>query len=120
MNPSDWIKAAIRCGELRGVGLLSPPERVVYLISEAEVYCDKDGIDSLIHRYGADFMRHFSNAFLEVGASETSSALIAIADAAQPIQEDILERANRLITERRGYTYESIEAFVIHSMRRMQ
>ena len=115
MEPLELINAAIRRGEAEGLASLSPCEAVVFAVSEAEAYCDKDGLDALIHRYGAAHMTIFADAFRKIGAHEIASALRAIADAAHPIPEHLLSVANKLVTDRQGYSPASIESFVMHA-----
>jgi hypothetical protein len=112
MDPAAFIDQAIRRGEANGFAALQPEEAVVFAIAEAEVYCDKDGIDALLSRYGRSKMSFFAEAFFRVGASEVASALRAIAAAPMPVSEWLLSEANSLITQRRGYSYESIVSFV--------
>lgn len=112
MTPKEFIEQAISDGERRGLQALDPRQQVVYAIAEAEVYCNKDGVDALIDRYGKAGMALFSKAFLAVGASEIAARLQAIADADGTPDEEQLSDANRLITDLRGYSYEAIEAFV--------
>ncbi|WP_295521721.1 hypothetical protein [uncultured Pseudacidovorax sp.] len=107
MNPDSVIQDAIERGERYGLESLTGVQRVVFAISEAEVYCDNNGIDGLIHRYGVPGMRTFAEAFDAVGATDVASTLLALAKGAPP-PEALLDRANRLIVDRRGYTYESL------------
>jgi hypothetical protein len=112
VNPDDFIEHAIQRGVLEGLGALQQPEQAIFAISEAEVYCDKDGIDSLLHRYGPSSMDLFARAFAVVGAVEIADTLQAIASFGGSAPEELLNRANRLITQRHQYEYESIRAFV--------
>lgn len=112
MNSDEVIEDAIRRGEREGLDALGPVEQFIFAISEAEVYCDTDGIDNLLHRYGSSKIDLFARAFLAIGAVEIASALQAVSSSADPVPEELLSRANRLITERHQYTYEGIRAFV--------
>ena len=113
MNTTQFIEQAISRGETEGIEALGPREQVVFAVSEAEVLCDMEGIDSLLHKYGAGSMESlFAQAFAAIGAREIASALGRVATSEEPIAEHILSHANRLITERHGYTYESIQAYV--------
>ena len=47
VGPDAFINAAIEAGFCNGVEALDANERLIFLISEAEVHCDKDGIRSL-------------------------------------------------------------------------
>ena len=108
MNADEVIEQAIRRGEREGLDALGPLEQVIFAISEAEVYCDMDGIDSLLERYGTGKLTLFARAFSAVGAIEIANVLQAAVSA----PEALLSLANRLITERQQYSYESIRAFV--------
>jgi hypothetical protein len=114
MNSDAAIRDAIEQGERHGLGSLVGVQKLVFAISEAEVYCDKDGIDGLIHRYGAPAMRTFAQAFDAVGAVEIAAALIALTKD-EPIPEALLERVDTLITDRQGYAYENLRALVSSS-----
>jgi hypothetical protein len=50
-------------------------QKPVFAIYDADVYCDKDGIDGLMHRYGAPAMRTFAEAF---EATEIAGVLLAL------------------------------------------
>jgi len=112
MKTTEFIEAAVSRGEQLGLHALSGREQVVYAIAEAEAYCDIDGIDSLIHKYGRESMGLFAQAFLEIGASEIAAVLQTIASTSGTPNENTLSNANRLITERSGYSYEEVESFV--------
>jgi len=114
MDSDTAIHRAVELGERNGLDSLSGVQKLIFAISEAEVYCDKDGIDGLIHRYGAPAMRTFAEAFAAVDATEIASALFALTKDG-PIPEALLARADTLITGRRGYTYEDLQALVRRS-----
>lgn len=57
-------------------------------------------------------MSFFAEAFDQVGANEVARLLRAISVAPPPIPQELLSEANAAITERRGYSYESIVSFV--------
>jgi hypothetical protein len=114
MDSDSAIRDAVELGERHGLASLAGVQKLVFAISEAEVYCDKDGIDGLIHRYGGPAMRTFAEAFEAVGATEIASALFALTKNG-PIPEALLARANTLITDRRGYAYENLQALVSRS-----
>jgi hypothetical protein len=86
-------------------------ELTIFAIAEAEVYCDKDGIDALILRYGFDELPIFACAFAEIGATEVASSLSALGEM-RVAPEQLLSAANELITGRVGYSYERIVAYV--------
>jgi hypothetical protein len=107
-----FINTAIEQGsrgrlEGPGVGALDADQRLVFLISEAEVLCDMEGIDSFLDRYFPQWMEETAAAFAEVGAAEIAVTLRAI-DADTIRDDPLLDRANDLITSRTGYDYEAI------------
>jgi hypothetical protein len=51
MNPDAFIGTAIEVASRNGIGALDANQRLVYLISEAEVLCDMEGIDAFLGRY---------------------------------------------------------------------
>jgi hypothetical protein len=115
-DPDAFINTALEVGsralrEGRGIGALDADQRLVYLISEAEVLCDMEGIDSFLDRYFPQWMEETAAAFAEVGAAEIAVALRAI-DADTTRDDPLLDRANDLITSRTGYGYEAIRQAV--------
>jgi hypothetical protein len=106
-DPDAFINAAIEVGSRGGIGALDADQRLVYLISEAEVLCDMEGIDSFLDCYFPQWMEETAAAFAEVGAAEIAVALRAI-DADTIRDDPLLDRANDLITSRTGYDYEAI------------
>jgi hypothetical protein len=114
MDSDTAIREAVELGERHGLASLAGVQKLVFAITEAEVYCDKDGIEGLIHRYGAPAMRTFAEAFEAVGATEIATALRALTKDG-PIPEALLARANTLITGRSGYAYEDLQALVSSS-----
>jgi hypothetical protein len=114
MDSNAAIRDALDLGERHSFTSLVGVQKLVFAISEAEVYCDKDGIDELIHRYGAPAMCTFAEAFEAVGATEIATALLALTND-EPVPEAALARANALITDRKGYAYENLQALVSSS-----
>jgi len=112
MSPDDFIEKAIECGARDGLYSLGPVEQVIFAVSEAEVYCDMEGIDGLLDRYRNEAMEMFVSAFSSIGAVEIAETLKAITSPGASGREEMLARANELITVRRQYSYESIRAFV--------
>jgi hypothetical protein len=115
-DPDAFINTALEVGsralrEGRGIGALDADQRLVYLISEAEVLCDMEGIDSFLDRYFPQWMEETAAAFAEVGAAEIAVALRAI-DSDRIRDDPLLDRANDLITSRTGYGYEAIRQAV--------
>jgi hypothetical protein len=73
-----FINTAIEVGSRDGIGALDADQRLIYLISEAGVLCDMEGIDSFLDRYFPQWMEETACAFAEVGAAEIAVALRAI------------------------------------------
>ncbi|WP_326543720.1 hypothetical protein [Pseudorhodoferax sp.] len=111
MSGVDFINRAIVAGEERGLRALAPLELTILAIAEAEVYCDKNGIDALILRYGIETLPAFASAFAEIGAMKVAPSLSALVKTRVP-PEQLLSAANDLITGRVGYRYERIIAYV--------
>jgi hypothetical protein len=93
MNPAELIDAAIERGQSFGIDALTDLERMVFLISEAEVYCANDGIDSFIDRYGTRGRAMPPRAGVQ--ASETP-----------------LDRADALVVDHVGWDYDAIHSAV--------
>jgi hypothetical protein len=115
-DPDEFINTAIAVGsrasrEGRGIGTLDADQRLVYLIAEAEALCDMEGVDAFLNYYFPQWMEETAAAFAEVGAAEIAIALRAI-NADTPRDDTLLDRANRLITDRVGYDYETIRLVV--------
>ena len=51
MDPYEFINTAIETGSRNGIGALDADQRFVYIVSEAEVYCDMEGISGFLDRY---------------------------------------------------------------------
>jgi hypothetical protein len=110
-NPDAFINTAIEVGSRDGIGALDADQRLIYLISEAEVLCDMEGIDAFLDGYFPQWMEETAAAFAEVGATEIAVGLRAIA-ADTVRDESLLGRVNKLITSRAGYDYETIRKAV--------
>ena len=111
MNAEEYIDIAIRRGERLGLNSLAPLERKVFLISEAEVLCDMEGIDSLINRYGINELEECAEAFQSVGANEIATKLKA-SIRPESLSDGLLNELGSLISSRAGYSYESILQYV--------
>lgn len=111
-NIDDFINAAIDKGQSIGLANLNSIERLVYFISEAEVNCDMDGIDSLLDEYSTAEIAEGAAAFREIGAIEIADALQAIVAALPERDETALSSADALIKDRTGYDYDAIHAAV--------
>ena len=118
MTAEKFIGVAIDRGQSLGADALSALERTVFLISEVEVYCTKDGIDSFIVRYDTAGLRQASEAFAMIGATEVAAALEALARAGPEFPEPLLERANNLVVDHVGWDYDTIHAAVSRQLER--
>jgi hypothetical protein len=107
MSPDAFIERAIDAGSRDGVAAISADQRFVFLISEAEVLCDMEGIDTFLNQYGRDWLPESADAFEAVGATEIAAGLRSIG-ADTPRDDPILDRVNHLIGRRAGYDYEAI------------
>jgi hypothetical protein len=107
LNADEFINTAIGLGARNGVAVLDPDQRLVFLISEAEVDCDMNGIDTFLNSYFPLWMAETADAFAAIGATEIAASLRAITRDTQR-DDPLLDRANDLITERSGYDYEAI------------
>ena len=116
MNAESIINQAIARGEEEGMMALAPVEQVVFAVAEAEVYCDMEGVDALLEKYGGDSVTMFAHAFAAIGANEIAAGFAALGGAPPSAREELLSRLNGLITKRHEYTYESIQGFVEQRM----
>jgi hypothetical protein len=114
MNIDAFISDAVASGEKTSIYLLQSVQQVVFAICKAETTCDTDGIGVLLDQYGVECLPLFERAYALIGASEIASALKQLA--ASPASGELLARANKLITERKGYSYESIRSYVAARM----
>jgi hypothetical protein len=111
MPADEIIDSALKRGAKEGLAALSAVERKVWLISEAEVRCDIDGIDSFLDHYAA-VLPEAAEAFDGIGATQIAQSLRSIHAALPQCPDDLLDRANRLITSQSGYDYDAIARFV--------
>ena len=111
MPADEIIESALKRGAEEGLGALTTVERKVWLISEAEVHCDINGIDTFLDQYAAS-LQEAAEAFANIGANEIAQSLHAIHATGPQRPDELLHRANRLITSRTGYDYEAIARFV--------
>jgi hypothetical protein len=112
MDLDRFIQTAIKKGEQSGGRMLDPLRRTIFLLSELEVYCDKDGIDSFLDRYGAVELRAVADMLRDAGAAETADSLCRLADALPQHDERLLNSANDLVSNRTGYDYDAIARVV--------
>jgi hypothetical protein len=112
MDVNRFIEDAIENGHKSGTRTLDPLQRTVFLISELEVCCDMDGIDSFLDRYGAFELRAVADMLRDCGAAPLADALARIADALPHPDEALLNTANDLVTSRAGYDYDALARVV--------
>jgi hypothetical protein len=108
MDAERFIRAAIEKGQHSDERLLDPLERTIYLLSELEVLCDMEGIDSFLDRYGASELRAIADLLRDAGAVAIANSLTQLADALPQSNESLLNSANDLVTNRAGYDYDAI------------
>src|SRR5215210_5115055 len=92
MEYERFIDEAIKLGMQSGLDSLSPLQRKVFLISEAEVTCDMDGIDSFIGGHESGILLEAAEAFSAVGASAIAAGLKDIAQASPSADGALLNR----------------------------
>lgn len=112
MTADQFITRAIEQGETKGLSALTATQHTIFLIAEAEVYCDMEGIDGLLTHYNQAVIVGLAQAYSEIGAQRIAEALTAIAQHAAPPPDSLLDAANTLITGRHGYDYTTLRAFV--------
>ena len=111
MPSTDSIELVLKRGAESGIDSLSASERKVWLISEAEVLSDMEGIDSFLDRY-ASLLPEAADAFTAVGATQIADSLRAIHAQLPARSDELLDRANALVTTRTGYDYDSVSRLV--------
>jgi len=104
MELDGFIEAAISEGSRNGVGALSLEKRAVFLISEAEILCDMEGIDTFLHQYAPVWIEETVAAFKRIGATDIAKGFEEIGSVEAP-SEQLLDRVNKLVTSRVGYEY---------------
>ena len=104
---SDSIDLVLKRGAVGGLVSLSRSERKVWLISEAEVLCDMEGIDSFLDRHES-FLPETADAFAEAGAVQIADGLRAIHAQLPGRSDELLDRVNALVTARTGYNHDSV------------
>ena len=111
MTTDEFISASIERGAKEGMRVLSGKERTVFLVSEAEVLCDMEGIDTLLDRIESKELSGVSDAIDAIGASEIAVCLRKIEESLPIRNDEALRHANDLITSRTGYSYEAIKHY---------
>ena|SRR6266566_5630849 len=107
MPLTETIELILKRGANHGLDSLTPAERKVWLISEAEVLCDMEGIDSFLDRYSGSVLEA-ADAFAAAGAAQIAESLRAIHTRLPARPDELLDRANALVTARTGYDYDSV------------
>jgi hypothetical protein len=108
VNTDDFIRDVIEKGQRSGVDELDPIQRAVYLVSELEVRCDMDGIDSFLDRYPVSDLRTSAELLRAAGAAALADGLVQIADSLPHPDDALLTRVTDLVSGRAGYDYDSI------------
>ena len=112
MNVEQFLDAAIKQGEQACAAALAPLERAIFLVSELEVSCDKDGIDSFLNLYGPSELDAVAEILRAAGATATPDGLTRIARALPQRDDALLTSVNDLVTGRTGYDYDSLAKVV--------
>lgn len=107
MDTDAFINNAITLGSRHGIDSLSNIQRVVFLVSEAEVLCDLEGIDTFLDRYEPEWLAETASAFEYIGATQIAHAFRELTMLSSN-REATLDRLNTMITDRIGYNYDSI------------
>jgi hypothetical protein len=112
MDVEGFIQAAIEKGQQAEASTLDPLQRTIYLLSELEVLCDMEGIDSFLDHYGASELRAVAGLLRDAGAVAIANSLADLADALPQPDEALLSIANDLVSSRAGYDYDAIARVV--------
>jgi hypothetical protein len=107
MDTDAFINNAITLGSRHGLDALTSNQRVVFLISEAEVLCDMEGIDTFLDRYEPEWIAETASAFEYIGAMQIAHAFREPTTLPSN-RKATLDRLNTMITNRTGYNYDSI------------
>lgn len=108
MNADEFICDAIDSGQRQGIDALDALQRAVFLVSELEMICDKDGIDTFLDMYGASDLRVVAEFLEAAGATAIADGLARIADSLPHPADAILSRVNDLVSDRSGYDYDTL------------
>jgi len=104
MDADEFISTAIETGSHNGIGALHADQRLVYLVSEAEVYCDMEGIPSFLDNYFPEWMEETAAAFDEIGGAEIA-ALVAPAMITKASGEQSRDASQRDLLECRMLSF---------------
>jgi hypothetical protein len=107
VSPAEIIDLALKRGAEKGLAGLSGWERRIYLISQAEILCDMEGVTTFLDQFETS-LPEAAEAFAAVGADEIAQSLRAICAALPQRPEELLDWAGQLISSRSGYDYDTI------------
>ncbi len=107
MDTDAFINDAITLGSRNGIDSIGRNQRIVFLISQAEVLCDMEGIDTFLDIYEPEWIAETASAFEYVGAMQIALAFRELTTQTSN-REATLDRLNTMITNRTGYNYDSI------------
>jgi len=111
MNIEEYVDGVLSRGLKQGLPSLAPLERKLFLVSQAEVLCDMEGIDTFLDSYAPAEVLECASAFRAIGATQIADLLDRISRASPPGEAD-LSQVNTLITDRTQYDYDAIEAWL--------
>jgi hypothetical protein len=112
MNVDDFIVRSINHGQGRDVSSLSTLQKAIFLLSQLEVICDMDGIDSFLDIYDASDLRSVAEFLRAIKANELANGLFQIADNLPHPPDSLLSYVNDLVSVRAGYDYDAIARVV--------
>jgi hypothetical protein len=107
MHSPEIIESILKRGTEGGLQCLAPLERKVWLVSEAEVLCDMEGIGAFLDRY-AESLSETADASAEAGASQIAGSLRAINARLPARPDELLDETEALVTARAGYDYDAV------------
>jgi hypothetical protein len=116
LDPDRFIDEAIEVGGKRGLAALGDLAGRVFLISEAEVLCDLEGIDSFLDQYGSAGLSQLCAAFDTIGAESIAASCRVVLESMPRPNEPALDRLNSLISDRAGYDYGSLRSMVAREL----
>lgn len=112
MSAADFISESIARGARNGLQSLTGTARIVFLISEVEVYCCRDGIDSVVDLIERKGLTGASEAFAAIEADAIAEGFRKIESMLPDRDETLLDRVNALVTDHEGWSYDSIKRYV--------
>ncbi|WP_104092511.1 hypothetical protein [Arthrobacter sp. GMC3] len=107
MDVADLLSQVINKDTAGGIEALDPTERMVFLISEAEILADMSGVDEFLERYARRSLGTTCADFGVVGREEIAKLLGELEIAGFDV-DCTLERLGSLISSRDGYTYDDV------------